>query len=109
LNLGTLMAWEQIYLFEVKGNSPFATKEEVIEYLTNEKQFDDSYVKFGYQLYDFAEKTFSKKEWEQVDTLFTTLDQGRWTNNFDSMMGSIGEVLWEMGNLFGTNAYKNVH
>lgn len=102
MNLGMLLTWEQLYLLNIKDTSPFNSEDEMIHHLTEEKGFSEFQIKSAYTLYNYAMENFNVQEWKKVDELFDTLERGR-TGNIDVMMGAIGEVLWEMGNMFGTN------
>lgn len=102
MNLGMLLSWEQIYLLKVKDKSFFHNEEEMIQYLKEENGFSQYQIDIAYGFYKFATASFKEQEWQEVDELFTILEQGRKVN-IDEAMSTIGKVLWEMGKLFGTN------
>jgi hypothetical protein len=109
MNLGMLLSWEQVYLMKVKNKAFFENEFELINYLKKEKGLDEYQIQSGFDFLNFANEHFTKKEWDKVEDLFTILEEGRIKGDLESIFNSIGEVLWEMGNLFGTNLTDRYH
>ncbi|MCK2000345.1 hypothetical protein MZM54_02940 [[Brevibacterium] frigoritolerans] len=102
MNLGQLIVLETIWSSDTKkeyGMKP----EEVKRYLQEEKQLDD-YIDTGYTQYEFAKNTFTKQEWNRMEELLEKNFANRSRIPIeDDWMSVLGEVLWELGELFGTN------
>jgi hypothetical protein len=109
MNLGMLLSWEQVYLMKVKNKTFFENEIELIHYLKNEKGLDEYQIQSGFDFLKFANEHFTKKEWDKAEELFTILDEGRIKGDLESIFDSMGKVLWEMGNLFGTNLTDQYH
>lgn len=109
MNLGMLLSWEQVYLSKIKEQTAFETDSEIREYLKEAKKFDEYQINSAFEFYQFANKTFTPVQWQEVEKLFEVLDEERIKQDTDSMIEVIGEVLWNMGNLFGTNDTDDFH
>lgn len=103
MNLGILLAWEQVYRLKVKKDGLFRNEEEMLNFLREEKQLDEDTITFAYRFYDFANDNFSELQWKEVEELFQEFEQGRDSGDIGEKTRTVGKVLWEMGNLFGTN------
>lgn len=105
MNLGMLLAWEQVYLLKVKEDSIFTTENEMISHLKDTMHLDDTCFQMADWFYEFSREHFTEEQWSKVDELFQVLEDGR-SSDVNGILASVGKVLWEMGGLFGTN-YPN--
>lgn len=103
MNLGQLIVLETIWSSDTKkeyGMKP----EEVKNYLQEEKQLGE-FIASGYAHYEFAKTTFTKQEWNRMEELLKKNFANRSRIPIeDDWMSVLGEVLWELGELFGTNS-----
>lgn len=102
MNLGQLIVLETIWSSDT--NKEYGMKpEEVKGYLQEEKQLGE-FIDPGYAHYIFAKTSFTKQEWNRMEELL----EKNYVNRSripleDNWLSELGEVLWELGELFGTN------
>ncbi|WP_088363434.1 hypothetical protein [Bacillus cereus] len=102
--LWQLVSLEIIYLADQKKLE--ITDNQIRERLREQLHITDEKIDYAYSLYDFAKQKFSKEQFDKMGELFQLNEKGKEymrQEDYDNGMGILGEVLWEMGELFGTN------
>ena len=104
MNLGQLIALETIWHLNISDDPN--TPEYIKKYLQETKGLEECQIDFAFSLYEMAKERFSKEEWEKAESLLKKNEEARIyfrQGKYDEGMEILGNILWEMGQLFGTN------
>ncbi|MED2737154.1 hypothetical protein [Bacillus toyonensis] len=104
-----MILWQLVSLeiiYKADKNNLEITTEQIREQIKGQLQISDEKIDYAYKLYDFAKQNFTKEQLEKMDELFQLNEKAKdymRQEDYDNGMGALGEVLWGMGELFGTN------
>jgi hypothetical protein len=104
-----MILWQLVSLeiiYKADQNKQEITTEKIRELIKDQLHINDEKIDSVYVLYDFAKQTFTKEHFKKMDELFQLNEKAKGymrQEDYDNGMGALGEVLWGMGELFGTN------